>query len=162
MDNLTNRKAKIKKWFKNPYFTTIFLIILLAIGARIYFFNANHGNHWYDESIYAMKSKVMANEGFTEGMLSHGWHRGFVMEVFWSILFKMGLADTAMRISELILSVLAVLLTYLIGKELCSKRVALIAAVFMSVFWLNLFYTARIMLTIPTLFFWVLTCYLFG
>jgi len=161
MDQLESRKAYVKKWFKNPYFVVLLLIILLAIGARVYFFNANHGNHWYDESIYAMKSKVMANEGFTEGMISHGWHRGFIMEIFWSLFFKVGLADNAMRLSELILSVLAVLLTYLIGKELCNKKVALIAAVFMSVFWLNLFYTARIMLTIPTLFFWTLTCYLF-
>ncbi len=155
------RKRRFFDFFKkDPYFWILIAILILAVILRIYFFDANHGNQWWDESVYSLKSKMMADNSISEG-LKFGPHRGFAMEIFWSLFFKLGIGEFGMRLTELILSFLAVLLTYLIGKELCSKKVALIASAFMAVFWLGLFYTIRIMLTIPTLFFWVLTCYLF-
>jgi len=52
-------------------------------------------------------------------------------------------------------------MTYKLGKELFNKKVALIATFMMSVFYLNLFFTARILLGIPGTAMYLLIVYYF-
>ena len=78
-----------------------------------------------------------------------------------SILYKIGASEITFRTLILIFSLIGVLFTYLVGKELFDKKVALIAAFISSSFYVYLFYTARIMTDIPSAALWMVSLWFF-
>jgi len=61
----------------------------------------------------------------------------------------------------LIISMLSVLGIYLLGKEIFNKKVGLIASFLMSIFYLNLFFTYRLLVDLPSLTFFIFSAFFF-
>src|SRR3989344_300380 len=133
-------KEKLKLFLKENL--PIILILLFGFIVRIYYLILTKNQaEWYDSGEY----------------LSTGLHwffnipydinpqRPILFPLMEGILLNFGASETLLKIIlELIPSTLLILISYLIVKEMYNKRLALLVALFTSVFWLILFNTVRL------------------
>ncbi len=141
---------KIIGWLKNPWHVAFLCILIVGIILRLKYFNINTGI-WWDEGEYLLKAK---DWGYGAPM-EHYWSgRPIALTVLWALLFKLGANEVVLRFfTELLPSIGTVIVIYLLGKELYNQKVGVVAAAMMSVFWLHLFFTARLLMDLPGLFF---------
>jgi len=157
MDNqeeiINKRTEKIKNWFKDPYNLAFFSIILLAIAIRLYFFIlVKNQPVWWDEAEYLNMAK---NWALGTEYLRYDAVRPILFSLVTALFFKISLTEFLPRIFMLILSIMSVVGVYYLGKELYDKRVGLLSCFFASVFYLNLFFTYRLQVDIPSLAFFI-------
>lgn len=129
---------KIRK-IKSEYVLLV-LILVFALFLRIYAL----GNPplWIDEASSAMASKMILEKGipvFDSGM-SVG--RAYVFHYIQSFFLLFGENDFFVRFPSVIFGLLIILLAYFIGREY-SKSGGILAALFMSVFYLEVFYSRQ-------------------
>jgi len=163
-DAVENRKAKIKTWFSSwikDSHNKIFLgIFVLAIIIRIYFLiNTLHQPVWWDAADYLTGAKVLGN-GLDIGYVFNP-RRAFLMPLLWAGLIKLGLGEVSFRILEFLFSIAAVPALYFLGSKMFNKKVGLISSFLISVFWMHIFYSNRLMTEIPTLTFLIIASYFF-
>lgn len=129
------------------------LILLLGFGLRIYFFAQTVNQPlWWDEADYMVLAKKLGTDTLSEYTdYTEIWspRRPFFLPVAGAIMFKIGLGEVGTRFLAVIFSMFAIWLTYLLGKELFNKKIGLIAAFGISVFWLQLFFNSRITVGLP-------------
>ena len=131
-------------------------VLLFAAIVRIYFFiKVGVQPIWWDEGDYLSLAKIWALD-----MPRPDWYEHFVglrpllyPLVLFSFL-KIGLGELSIRFFTLLLpSIGVVYFTYRLGTSMYNKLVGAAAAVMISVYWVGLFYTYRILTDIPSLFF---------
>ena len=165
---LEARKAKIKGKIgillknKEKYLLSA-LIIFSVIFKLYYFFVTIDQAIWWDEGDYlAIAKEFIANRELPEWWSHFTTIRPLFMPFVWSFSFLIGLSEPIIRFLTLLIpSILTILLTYKIGKDLYNKKVGLIASAMLSVYWVHHFYTYRLLTDIPALFFGVLSVYFF-
>ena len=143
-------KDKIKKFLKNN--AGIILILLFGFIIRIYYYLITKNQPlWYDEAEYG---SYALNWAFGVPIESINPQRPPLLPLMEAIIFKLGFSEQIIRIFiEIIPSTLLILISYFIVKEMYNKRLALLVALFTSIFWLILFNTVRLHADIPLLFF---------
>jgi len=157
-------KEKIKQFLKireNQFL--VFLMVFTIIIRLYYFIKLGNQPIWWDEGDYLSIAKVWALGldkpewwGLFTGM------RPLFMPLVWAAMMKIGLNELTIRFFTLFLpSVLTVYLVYAVGKDLYHKKIGLIAGFIMSVYWVHLFYTFRLLTDIPALCLGMLTIYFF-
>ncbi len=157
-----SKKSRVNKLFKNKdtEFFILIGILLVTFFIRLHYFISVGGQAvWWDEAEYLLQAKHIAL-----GTPNTGWAaytREPFMPIIWSLFFKIGLGEMAIKFSQILLSVFTVFLTYLVGKELFNKKAALIAASIMAVFHHSIFFSIRALLTTPTLVIWLSSIYFF-
>jgi len=145
---INKRTEKIINWFKNPYNLTFFSIIVFAIAIRLYFFIlVKNQPVWWDEAEFLNMAKAWASG--TE-YLRFDAVRPILFSLITALFFKISLTEFLPRIFMLVLSVISVVGVYYLGKELYDKRIGLLSSFFASVFYLNLFFTYRLMADTPS------------
>lgn len=152
-------REKINKLISNKYSLYLVLILTFAFLVRLYFFYITKNQIlWWDEAEYLLKAKSIAL-----GTPDTGWAtlRPPLTPFVLSIFIFLGLGEGAIKFSFIILSLLTLVLTYLLGKDLFDKKIALIGTLIFSMLYLNLFYTSRILTNIPEIFLGMLIFYLF-
>ena len=155
------QKEKAKLWLKDRYNLAFLGILILSIAIRIYyFFMTKDQPLWWDESDYMAYSKTLAGMG-TDWTVS-AQHNSLYPYIV-AILFKIGFSEAAVRFTMGVLpSILIVFLTYEIAKLMFNdKKIALISAFLMALFWSILFNAMRFHLDTPALFFCLLATYVF-
>lgn len=145
-----------KSWFKENW--GILTILLVALIIRIYYFILTKNSVlWYDEAVYMNMAHRFAFH--TEYIF------GPVRQVFFpfiiSLFYHISVTEFLPRLFLLVCSVFSVLGIYLLGKEIVNKNVGLISASFMAVFYLNLFFTSRLLVDLPSLTFFIFSAYFF-
>jgi len=146
----------IKKFFSDKNNIYLIGILLFALILRLIYLTVNK-SVWWDEAEYLSIAKHWAfGINVNISIL-----RAIYFPAFLAFLYKLGANELTFRILEVIISLGAVYGTYLLGKEMYNEKVGLISSFIMSFFWLALFYTARIMVDIPTLTFSIFTLYFF-
>ena len=157
-DEIKINASKIKNWFKDPHNIYFFIIIALAIIIRLYYFKLTYNQPiWWDEGEYMNMAKAMA------------FNRDYIFlpvrPIFFSLIsaifFKISNTEFLPRVLMLILSILSVYAVYLLGKETYGKKAGLLASLFMSIFYLNLFFTYRFLVDLPSLTFFTLSAFFF-
>lgn len=146
----------IKDWVKNNW---IFIgIVLFAIGIRIYYFVLTSGQAlWWDSSEYMnMANRFAFGTDYTFGPV-----RPILMSSIFSLFLKISNTELLPRLFMLFISVLSVIGIYYLGKEVVNKRVGLISAFLMSIFYLNLFFTYRLLVDLPSLTFFIFSALFF-
>ena len=153
-------KAK-KEDFFDKYNTYIFIgIFILAFYLRLRYYNINTAI-WYDEGSYLNLAKRW---GLNLSYLNDDYYfrRTFFLPVFFAFLYKIsGNTESLLRISELLFSLGSIVFTYLLIKEMFSRKYALLSAFVLSVSWLSLFFTSRLLTNGPDLFFMITGLYFF-
>jgi 4-amino-4-deoxy-L-arabinose transferase-like glycosyltransferase len=152
------RKDKLLKWIKNPYNATFIALILFTIIIRIYYF-VTVGNQplWWDEAEYLNMARRWAF-----GM-DYPFHavRPVLFSLITAMFFKIVHAEFLPRLLILIFSIASVAGVYLLGKEFFNKKIGLLSSFFMSIFYLNLFFTYRLLVDLPSLVFFTFSAYFF-
>lgn len=144
IDKKEELKRKIKAWFSNKYNIYLVLILIVAFIIRIvYFILTKQQPLWWDEAEYGLKAK-----SFAFGTPSTGWaaERELVIPFLFSIIFKLGLGEIGIRTLQFLMSFVTVFLTYVMVKKYLGKKRALFATFMMSVFWLHIFFSQRVVL----------------
>ncbi len=154
MSELENR---INRFKQNPYALILIGILILASVIRLNYFNANQAV-WWDEAEYLLQAKHWA---FNTPNTGWGEVRPILLPFILSILYKLGGTETAARILILIFSMLGIYLAYLVGKEIFNKETGLIAAFLLSVFYLDVFHTIRVLVDTPSIAMFLLLIFLF-
>ena len=158
------RKSKIKNyiqnWLKDPYNKIFLAVFILALVVRIYFLDITlHQTVWWDAADYLTEAKVLA------GRINIPYYftprRTFLLPLLWAGLLKLGFGEVSFRILEFLFSLSAIPVIYLLGKRMFDKKVALISSFLFAVFWMDLFYSNRLMTEIPSLAFLLFSFYFF-
>ena len=153
------KKEKIKSWFKDKYNLAFVAILIFAFAIRLYyFFLTKNQPLWWDEAEYMLKAKNIAFHTPDTGWASL---RPPLAPWILSLFFFIGLGEKTIHFSIIILSLANLILIYLLGKELFDKKIAILGVFIYSIIYLDLFYTTRILLNVPELFFGLLIFYLF-
>jgi len=138
----------------------IFLaLIVLAFALRLYYFFLTKDQPlWWDEAEYMLKAKALAF-----GTPETGWYRRrpVLLPFLAAGLFKVGIGETAIRLLWIALSTATLWFVYGIGARLFNKHVGLYAVALGAAFYLDLFYSMRLLVDVPQVFFVALAAFLF-
>ncbi len=155
---LEKREKKIANWFKNKYNIAFFLLIVFAVLIRIYYFLVTQNQPvWWDEAEYMNLARRFA---FRE----HYWvdpARQILFSFIASIFLRVSDTEFLPRLFLMIISIASVISVYYMGKEMYNKKIALIAGFFMSVFYMNLFFTSRLLNDVSSLTFFTFSVFFF-
>jgi 4-amino-4-deoxy-L-arabinose transferase-like glycosyltransferase len=158
------RKERVIKrvgaWLRDPYFATFLLIMIIAIAIRIFwFFVFKNQALWFDEAEYMVKSKMTAFN-FNWDV---GWSARKPVLLAWIFVpfYKIGFNEAALKFILVLFSIAAVWLTYYTIKEFFDKKIALIATSLMAVFWVNLFFSIRFLVDMPSTTLFLASLYFF-
>lgn len=162
---IEERKEKVKEFFKEPYKILLAVVMIIGIVVRFYFYNiAKNQAHWWDTLAYGGLAKNILYGLWNDNVfLAHeAIIRPPMLPWLWTFLLKFGFSDAGtLLFLEIIPSILCIWLIYLIAKELYDEKIGLIAAFISCFSWIFLFYSARIMTDIPSLFFSLVSIYFF-
>ena len=125
---------------KKVEITLLAAILLFAFFIRIY--ALGNAPFWIDESISSIASTNILEKGlpiFDSGAM---YNRALVFHYIQAFFLNFGSTDFMVRFFSVICGLLTVFLAYKIGKEY-SKSGGLISALFMAVFYLEVFYSRQ-------------------
>src|SRR3989344_9587821 len=136
LNNEFYKKLKLGNFVKEKEDELFLALFILTLIVSIYFFTKTYSQAlWFDEADYLNFGKYVAFGSPEWGL---GAVRPPLFPLISALFFKIGLGEIGLRILMLISGLSNILLIYLIGKELNNKRIGLIAAVIMAVFWSHL------------------------
>src|SRR3989344_8780125 len=117
MQEPKKRQSKFLEFFKDYWNILLLLILILGIGIRIYYFNIEQAV-WWDEAEYTSGAKLIGGKLPENVNYEFNPRRPFFLPLFWGIIFKLGGNEFILRFFQLLFSIVALFLTYLIGKEM--------------------------------------------
>lgn len=124
------------------------IILLVGLGLRLHFGALKEIPVWYDEGSYLTYAKELG----LHLDIDSGWNprRPFLLPLLWGGLYFFGANEIVIRLTILIASMFGLFLTYKLGKEMFDENVGLLAATLSSFYWLDLFFTGRILTDVPS------------
>ncbi|MBL7055232.1 glycosyltransferase family 39 protein [Candidatus Woesearchaeota archaeon] len=135
-----------------------YIFLILLIFSLISFLTFNNTIRW-DSAVYVGMGKFIyssGNAGFWEPA------RPIIWPLFLGAVWKLGLDSVVFgKILGVLFGVGCIHVTYLIGRELFDRRVALTAALFLAFTPAFFFFNTKILSAIPSLFFMLLSVYFF-
>ncbi|MCH7850592.1 MAG: glycosyltransferase family 39 protein, partial [Nanoarchaeota archaeon] len=132
------RKSFLEKIKLEHY--ALLVILLFAFFLRT--FKLGLPSLWIDEATSAIASKMILLKGipiFDSGVL---YGRAYLFHYLQSFFLLFGETEFLLRFATVLIGLLTIVLAYFVGKEY-SKSGGLIAALFMSVFYLEVFYSRQ-------------------
>lgn len=151
-----NLKKKLFSWINDNYDKLFIFILIAAFVIRlIIFLKTTTQPLWYDEASY-----LMAGKKWGLGLAVRDiWYyrRGFLFPVICAAFFKLGLGEISIRLFGTLLSTGFVFVSYIIIKDMFNKKIALLSCIGLSLSWILLFFTGRILTDIPAAFFILLS-----
>jgi len=158
--------ARFTTWLARDKLNYVVVAVLIfGILIRLYYFNlVGEQPLWWDEMAYGSLAKnyVMHQWDSTQLIIGETLIRPQLLPLLWALLLLFNLPEIYARfILEFIPSVLSVFFVYLIGKEVFNKRVGIISAFIMSVLWIHLFYTLRLLTDVMAMSFLFASIYYF-
>lgn len=116
----------------------VFSIVLL--GAILRLINLNQ-SLWWDEAINVVYAKTYDFWWFLTNYPLGDFHPPLWFAVLWIWGHIFGFSEIAVRLPSVILGTITVWLTFLLGKELFSQRVGVLAALFLAINPLHVYYS---------------------
>ena len=118
------------------------LVLILLFGLFLRVYELGKAPLWIDEATSAIAGKEIIEKGvpeFDSGLL---YDRALVFHYSEALMLLFGLTDFNARFISVIFGLFTILLAYLIGREY-SKTGGLISALFVSVFYLEVFFSRQ-------------------
>jgi 4-amino-4-deoxy-L-arabinose transferase-like glycosyltransferase len=126
-------------------------ILLLAAAIRLAASRENQ-TLWPDEAVYLLAAKSFA--GLADYDVPAA--RPILLPLLWSLLYRAGLGEPAIRLTGVAFSLLSVHLAWRLGQSLHGVGAALGASFLLAVFWLDVFLAERFLTDGPALALWLL------
>lgn len=114
------------------------IILLIALGIRL--INLNQ-SLWWDEAINIVYARSHTLWDFITKYSMGDFHPPGYFALLWIWIKLFGSSEISARLPSVLCGAATVYLTYLIGKELFSKRAGLIASLFLSLAPLHIYYS---------------------
>jgi len=153
-------KKKLFSWVEDNY-DKVFLFILVAsfIIEIIIFMKTSQQPLWYDEASYMATAQRIA----THLNINDIWYyrRGFLWPLFSIPFYFLGIGEIGIRITEVLFSVGITAVSFFLIKEMFNKKVAVYVSAAVSLSWIVLFYTGRVLTDTPSTFFILLSLLFF-
>ncbi len=150
--------SKLTSWFTNKNNLMFLGVLIFAIAIRLYYFKMTYNQPlWWDEAEYMNMAKAWAFSRPYEFLAV----RPVLFSFFASLFFRITSSEFPTRFLMLILSIFSVVGVYYLGKEVYDQRTGLLASFFMSIFYLNLFFSYRLLVDLPSLTFFTFGAYFF-
>jgi hypothetical protein len=154
---IEKRKSKIKNfffgWVHDNYDKIFLAILIIAFIVRLWiFFKTMNQPFWWDEADYLAAAKKWAG---INPNLTDIWYyrRGFLWPLIGSLFFRIGLGEIGMRFLMVLFSTGIVAVSYFLISKMFNKKLALLTAIGLSLSWVILFFTGRVLTDIPAAFF---------
>jgi 4-amino-4-deoxy-L-arabinose transferase-like glycosyltransferase len=145
---LERRLNKIKNWIKNPSNLILLTILVFTVIIRLYYFALTKNQPlWWDETEYLNMARAWAFNLDYNFIAVRPVLLSFIAAGF----LKISQTEFLPRLLILFFSIFSVLGMYYLGKELYNKKIALLATFLMSIFYLNLFFSFRLLVELPAL-----------
>jgi hypothetical protein len=131
-----------KSFFEKISLEHVFLSIILLFAFFLRVFRLGRPSLWIDESTSTIAASMILVKGlpiFDSGFL---YSRAYLFHFLQSFFLLFGETEFLARFASVIIGLLTIVLVYYIGKEY-SKSGGLISALFMSVFYLEVFYSRQ-------------------
>src|SRR3989344_5096233 len=158
-------EESIKKWFKEEGNIYLFVLMVMTIIFRIYYFFITASQPtWWDEGDYLAIAKEFAIPSpETPEWWGHFTDiRPLFLPFLWSFFIRLDISESMMRLlTEVVPSIILVYFVYKLGSSLFNKRVGLIAGYLTSFYWVIAFYQNRFLTDIPAMMFGVMAAYYF-
>lgn len=149
-------KGKVINWVKQNW--VLISIIVFALVIRIYYFIITQGQVlWWDEAEYLN----MATKWAFGGEYSFGPVRQVLFPLITAMFLKISNSELLPRLFILGLSMASVIGMYFFGKVMYGKKEGLVASFLMAVFYLNLFFSYRLLVDVASLTFFIFSGALF-
>lgn len=116
----------------------IFIIILLSLILRLISLNQSL---WWDEAINVVYAKSSSFWYFVTEYPVGDFHPPGWFALLWIWTHIFGFSEISSRLPSVILGTATVWLTYLLGKKLLHKRIVLLAAIFLAISPLHVYYS---------------------
>ncbi len=158
----TEIKNRAVSFFKDKHNLIAVAIFIFAFALR--FDYAFMSGLWVDEGRYAVMGRALLDHPFDYSTMMHGTITEFPPVFPYMLFFSQyifGAGDFAVRIVNPILGALCVLLMYALGRVMFNRNVGLYASALMAVSPLILFFSERVLLETPMVFFGLSTLFLF-
>ncbi len=131
-----------KEFFKKINWEIVLLILILCFAFFIRVYNLGTPSLWVDEATSTIASKMILAKGiplFDSGLL---YSRAYIFHYSQAFFMLFEQTDFFVRFISVIFGLLTVVLAYFIGKEY-SKTGGIISALFMAVFYLEVFFSRQ-------------------
>ena len=139
----------------------LFLIIIIVSASVLRLWGLGNVGFNGDEAVYSGQAATLAGKEESTKYFSiyraHPLFLQFIVSIFFS---SFGVSDTIARIAPAIFGILTVIFVYFIGKELYDKRVAMVAAIVMTLIPYHIIVSRQVLLDVPLSFFSTLTLFL--
>jgi 4-amino-4-deoxy-L-arabinose transferase-like glycosyltransferase len=113
-----------------------------------------------DEAVYGGQAATLSgNEEFAKYFSIYRAHPLFLQFIVSLFFANFGVSDIIARIAPAIFGMLTVIFVYFIGKELYHKRVAMVAAIVMTIIPYHVIVSRQVLLDVPLSFFSTLTLF---
>ncbi|HLC31201.1 MAG TPA: glycosyltransferase family 39 protein [Candidatus Nanoarchaeia archaeon] len=167
LPDLDEKKRKVKHRLRQLISVQGLVLGVIALGViiRFYYFSLTKNQaHWWDSLGYGSIAKqiVYGLWGDNAFLATETIIRPPLLPLLWSILIRFGASDVfSVFVFGIIPSVASVVFIYLLAKELYDTKVALAATFILSVLWIHLFYSMRVMTDVLSLCFALASLYCF-
>jgi len=152
------RKQKLKSWLSDKKNLAFLGILIFAFIIRLYYFSlTNNQPLWWDEAEYMSMAKAWAF-GYQYNFIPV---RPILFSLISAVFLKISNTEFLPRFFTILISMAAIVGVYYFGKEMYGKKVGLIASLFMSLIYFNLFYAFRLLVDIPSLTFSIFSALFF-
>ncbi len=161
---MNNLKEKTKKFLEDNQNKLLVLLIVFASLIRLYyFFKVGEQPIWWDEGDYLALAKGLLLHWQGQEWWTHfSGIRPMLMPIIWYLFMLINSSELTTRFFTLLIpSIISVYLVYAIGRDLYDKKVGLISGLMLSVYWVEMFYTFRLLTDIPSMFLGLLSIYFF-
>ena len=141
-----------------PEYLVLILIIISASFIRLWGLDDIGFNN--DEAIYSGQAATLAGyEEFSKFFSIYRAHPLFLQFII-SILFaNFGISDTIARTVPAIFGIMTVIITYFIGKMLYDRKVAIAAAIVITIIPYHIIVSREVLIDVPLSFFFTLTLF---
>jgi mannosyltransferase len=116
------------------------IILILILGLSLRLINLNQ-SLWLDESINVLAAKNLNFWHFVTGYPIGDFHPPLYFALLWIWGHLFGFSEVSVRMPSVLLGVGTIYLTYLIGKKFFSPQIGLLAALFLSLGPLHIYYS---------------------
>ena len=159
MDALKKRQKKVVDWIRNHQGFTILMVAGVLLAIRLYYFFITLNQPvWWDEGDYLNIARWWA---FGAPAWDVDPLRPLLFPFLVAGLFKIGLGEFFVRLIPFLSSIMSIVLVYYIGKDMYDKKIGLVSAFMLAVFWSFTFFSYRMLVDVPVAALWLLALFLF-
>src|SRR3989344_5264868 len=140
----STKKNFFSIWLQDNYNKLFLLILISAFIIRILVYTKTYDQAlWWDGADYMASAK---NWGLGLDTIDIWYYRrGFLFPLIGAVFFKIGLGELSMRFLVVLLSTGIVLSTYYLISIMFDKKLALFTSIAISLSWVFLFFTGRLL-----------------